>query len=98
MAKNYRNGLKWLPGVIVEQVGTLTLLVQLDNGMLWKRHVEQLRCLDDTPRNVTNSETSYSPTDVNEETPNGSSSDISDGTSPDSTQKTKQSYRYSSNS
>ena len=33
MAKNYRNGPKWLPGVIVEQLGTLTFLIQLDNGM-----------------------------------------------------------------
>ena len=33
MAKNYRNGPKWLPGVIVEQLGTLTFLVQIDNGM-----------------------------------------------------------------
>ena len=36
MAKNFRNGLKCLPGVIVEQLGTLTFLVQLDNGMFWK--------------------------------------------------------------
>ena len=40
MAKNFRNGPRWLPGVIVEQLGTLTFLVQLDNGMFWKRHVD----------------------------------------------------------
>ena len=46
MVKNYRSGPKWLPGVIVEQLGTLTFLVQLDNGMFWKRHVDQLRGRD----------------------------------------------------
>ena len=29
MAKNYQNGCKWVPGVIVEQLETLTFLVQL---------------------------------------------------------------------
>jgi len=89
MAKNFRNGPKWLPGVIVEQLGTLTFLVQLDNGMFWKRHVEQLRCLDDTPRNVTNSEAPYS-SNVNEEIPNDSSD------SSNSNQETEQSQTSTS--
>ena len=76
MAKNFRNGPKWLPGVIVEQLGTLTFLVQLDNDMFWKHHVDQLRCLDDKPIDVTvlestpqvtSSEAFYSP-DTHEET------------------------------
>ena len=33
IAKNYRSGPKWLPGVIIEQLGTFTFLVQLDNGI-----------------------------------------------------------------
>ena len=53
--------------------------------MFWKRHVDQLRSLDDTPRNVSNSEMLYPATDANEETSNGSPSD-SDNTSSDSTQ------------
>ena len=36
MAKNFRHGPKCLPGVIVEQLGTLIFLVQLNNGMFWK--------------------------------------------------------------
>ena len=56
MAKNFRNGPKWLPGVIVEQLRTLTFLVQMDNGMFWKCHVDQLRCQEDKPRDVTVSE------------------------------------------
>ena len=93
MAKNFRNGPKWLPGVIVEQLGILTFLVQLDNGMFWKRHVDQLRHLDDTPREVTvplsspevtSSETFYS-ANVDEEAPNGSPSDVNDSTSNSAT-------------
>jgi len=68
---------------------TLTFLVQLDNGMFWKRHVEQLRWLDDTPRNVTNSEASYS-FNVNEEIPNDSSD------SSNSNQETEQSQTSTS--
>ena len=33
MTKNFRNDPKWLSGVIVEQLETLTFLVQLDNGI-----------------------------------------------------------------
>ena len=33
IAKNYRSGPKSLPGVIIEQLGTFTILVQLDNGI-----------------------------------------------------------------
>ena len=89
MAKNFRNGPKWLPEVIDEQLGILTFLVQLDNGMFWKRHVDQLRHLEDTPREVTvplsspemtSSETFYS-ADVDEEAPNDSPSDVNDSTS-----------------
>ena len=76
IAKNFRNGPKWLPGVIVEQLGTLTFLVQLDNGMFWKCHVDQLHCLDDKPRDVT----------VSESTPQVTSSEVF--YSPDTHEKT----------
>ena len=66
MAKNYRNGPKWLPGVIVEQLGTLTLLVQLDNGMFWKRHVDQLRGRGYSSQDKTEQETAYAYTEANE--------------------------------
>ena len=36
----------------MEHLGTLTFLVKLNNGMLWKRHVDQLRHLEDSPRDV----------------------------------------------
>ena len=62
----YRNGPKWLPGVIVEQLGTLTLLVQLDNGMFWKRHVDQLRGIGYSSKDKIEQETAYAYTEANE--------------------------------
>ncbi|XP_062557492.1 uncharacterized protein K02A2.6-like [Armigeres subalbatus] len=34
---------KWRFGVVVERVGKLHYMVQLDDGRMWKRHIDQLR-------------------------------------------------------
>ena len=33
----------WIPGVIVQQRGPLTFLVDVEQGQLWKRHLDHLR-------------------------------------------------------
>ena len=43
MAKNFRFGPRWLPGVITERLGPVTYLVRVKNNLTWKRHVDQLR-------------------------------------------------------
>ena len=43
MARNFRPGNKWMPGVLVDQKGPLTFIVRLDSGIQWKRHVEHIR-------------------------------------------------------
>ena len=43
MARNYRDGDKWTPGVIVERKGPLSYVVQVNSGLLWRRHVDQIR-------------------------------------------------------
>ena len=43
MAKNLRPGAAWVPRVVVERVGPLTYLVQVDDGGLWKHHIDHLR-------------------------------------------------------
>ena len=43
MAKNYREGPQWMPGLVVEHKGPLTYIIPLDSGMLWRRHIDQLR-------------------------------------------------------
>ena len=42
MAKNLRPETAWVPGLVVERVGPLTYLVQVDDGGLWKRHIDHL--------------------------------------------------------
>ena len=43
MALNMREGPKWRPGVVVEQLGPLTYLVEVQGGLKWKRHSDHLR-------------------------------------------------------
>lgn len=43
MAKNFRSGEDWVPGVIVQQLGPLTYLVDVSEGRIWKRHVDHLK-------------------------------------------------------
>ena len=43
MARNYRRGPKWLPGVIAEVKGPLSYVDQMKGGALWRRYVDQLR-------------------------------------------------------
>ena len=49
MARNYRSGAAWLPGVIVQQLGPLTYLVDVSEGCLWKRHVDHIKDLHARP-------------------------------------------------
>ena len=37
-----RNDPRWLLGTIVERRGPLSYLVQVANGVVWKRHVETI--------------------------------------------------------
>ena len=43
LAKNFLDGDKWVPGVIVERKGPLSYIVQIRTGAQWRRHVDQLR-------------------------------------------------------
>ena len=54
MAKNFRSGDDWIPGVIVQQLGPLTYMVDVANGRLWKCHVDHLKeCSIQYPRPFT---------------------------------------------
>ena len=48
-AHNFRAGPRWVAGVIVERLGPLTYLVQVDSGVFWRRHIDQLRSAHDKP-------------------------------------------------
>ena len=42
MARNIRPGTKWVPGTIKKQLGPLTFLVEIEPGILWKRHIDHI--------------------------------------------------------
>ena len=40
-ARDFRdNATKWISGVVLQSVGPLSYMIQLDDGTLWKRHVD----------------------------------------------------------
>ena len=43
MARNHGNGPKWMFSVVIERKGPLSYTVQLESGLLWRRHIDQLR-------------------------------------------------------
>ena len=45
-----RNDPRWLLRTIVERRGPLSYLVQVANGVVWKRHVDHLRKTIDSPQ------------------------------------------------
>ena len=47
-ARNFRTGPPWTAGVVVERLGPLTYLVQVNSGLFWRRHIDQLRPMDDS--------------------------------------------------
>jgi hypothetical protein len=51
-ARNYRAGPKWLSAVVVECKGLLSYVVQLESGMLWRRHIDQLQVSGDCTADV----------------------------------------------
>ena len=49
LARNFRAGQHWLPGTITDRRGPLSYLVQLQQGILCKRHIDQLLEATDNP-------------------------------------------------
>jgi hypothetical protein len=43
VAKNYRGGDKWVPGIIAAQTGPLYYEVRVASNTVWNRHADQLR-------------------------------------------------------
>lgn len=52
--RNYVGKAKWIFGNILERIGKLHYKIKLDNGRIWKRHVNQIRAIGkDTPAKST---------------------------------------------
>ena len=43
MSRDYRGDLKWRSGLIVKKTGPLMYEVQVAPGIVWRRHIDQLR-------------------------------------------------------
>ena len=42
--RDFRNNeTKWISGVVLQSVGPLSYMIQLDDGTLWKRHIDHIR-------------------------------------------------------
>ena len=99
MARNYRQGQKWVQGVLTKQLGPLTYLVQVDQGQMWKRHVDQLRDTAVPPTNSAHPTLTETPTTASDEflypTPNETSL-TQPSTCEDTSSTTPDSPRYPS--
>jgi len=42
-ARDFRGSNKWIPGVVVQGIGPVSYMIQLDDMSLWKRHVDHIR-------------------------------------------------------
>ena len=49
-----RPGPKWLPGEVINKLGSLTFLVKLSSGIILKRHINHIRsdCIAEQPQQV----------------------------------------------
>ena len=43
MVKNFRAGPTWVPGVIAQQLGPLTYMIEISAGKFWKRYVDHVK-------------------------------------------------------
>lgn len=57
-ARNYVGRDKWYFGKIIERIGKLHYKIKLDNGLIWKRHLNQIRACQ-TPRRNCATEVDY---------------------------------------
>ena len=42
MVMDYRSSNKWIPGIVLKKLGPVTYSVEIDNGKVVKRHIDQL--------------------------------------------------------
>lgn len=42
LARNYGHGSKWVPATVIAQAGLVSYTVQTGEGVVWRRHVDQL--------------------------------------------------------
>ena len=48
LVRSYRSGEDWVPGTVIERRGPLSYTVQVADGQLWHRHIDQLKEMNDS--------------------------------------------------
>ena len=48
MVKNFRSGPTWVPGIIVAQLAPVTFLIEVQDGLKWKRHIDHIKSLGES--------------------------------------------------
>ena len=61
MVRNYRDGTKWMAGVILQSCGPLSYLVKTEGGQIWRRYIDHIR--DNQLENTTTSSECFIPDD-----------------------------------
>ena len=60
MAKNNKQGMPFVPGIVKKKLGPLTYLIETQEGLTWKRHIDHLKSLDhDVPQSTDDDELIY---------------------------------------
>ena len=60
-AHNYRGGSKWVPGSLVAHQGPFSFVVEVNDGVQWHHHVDQLVESTDSPQDCSFSSVSDAP-------------------------------------
>ena len=42
-ARDFRGSTKWVSGIIIQSIGPVSYMIQLQDGQVWKRHVDHVR-------------------------------------------------------
>ena len=50
LVRNYRPGEDWIPGTVIDRKGPHLYTVQVANGLLWRRHIDQPKEVRDSPQ------------------------------------------------
>ena len=46
LVRDYRKDTnKWTKGIVISKLGPVTYQVELDGNIIWKRHIDQLKCI-----------------------------------------------------
>ena len=50
MAWDFRQGDKWTCGKIIDQLGPVSYLIQCNDGLIWRRHVDHIQQFNVSPQ------------------------------------------------